>query len=257
VTEELEYTGLMALGWDALRGDTSAWEDRAFYLDLIRACGEPVLDVGCGTGRLLLDYLGLGIDIDGVEIPPDMVAILRAKANQAGLDLGRRVQLGAMESLDLPRRYRVILVPSSSFQLLLDPAHARAAMAGFRDHLAPGGTLAMPWIDVAQDHPGGAEDRFEKEALLSDGSTIRRTYRGWYDPTTELEHTDDLYERIVDGIVVERERQVRSPATRHYSTPAITALHEAAGFGDVRFLSGFSDEPMQPSDRIVTTLAKR
>ena len=54
------------------------------------------------------------------------------------------------------RRYRVVLVPSSSFRLLVEPAAAAAAMERFHDHLEPGGTLVMPWIDLAQDYPGGA-----------------------------------------------------------------------------------------------------
>ena len=66
-----EYHGLMAEAWDLLRGDTSGWEDRPFYLDLIRRFGEPSLDVGCGTGRLLLDYLAKGIEIDGIDVSPD------------------------------------------------------------------------------------------------------------------------------------------------------------------------------------------
>ena len=173
VATDLEYTGLKARAWDALRGDTSGWDDRGFYLELIGELGQPVLDVGCGTGRLLLDFLAQGIDIDGVELSPEMVAVLRTKAAVAGIDLAGRVHQAAMETMDLGRRYRVILVPSSSFQLLVEPAAAAAAMERFHDHLEPGGTLVMPWIDLAQDYPGGAVVDDIREAELPDGSVIR------------------------------------------------------------------------------------
>ncbi len=76
---DVEYVGLMAEEWDALRGDTSDWEDRHFFLEVIRERGEPVLDIGCGTGRLLLDYLQQGIDIDGVDNSAEMLACAGAR----------------------------------------------------------------------------------------------------------------------------------------------------------------------------------
>jgi ubiquinone/menaquinone biosynthesis C-methylase UbiE len=75
--EDYEYRGLISQAWDLLRGDTSNWGDRAFYRDIIRASGQPALDIGCGTGRLLLDYLADGIDIDGVDVSPEMLDICR------------------------------------------------------------------------------------------------------------------------------------------------------------------------------------
>jgi ubiquinone/menaquinone biosynthesis C-methylase UbiE len=257
VSEGLEYAGLKARSWDVLRGDTSDWADRAFYLDLIEERGQPVLDVGCGTGRLLLDFLAIGIDIDGVELSPDMVAILRAKADAAGLEVDDRVTVAAMESMALPRRYRLILVPSSSFQLLTDPTAAAAAMRRLHDHLEPNGTLAMPWIDISQDYPGGADDRRTTETTEPDGSILRLMYHGWFDAATGLEHTDERFVRLIDGTVVEDERIVRSPATRQYDRESIRGLHEAAGFDEVEWLSGFTRGPAMPDDRIVTTLARR
>jgi len=254
---ELEYTGLKALTWDSLRGDTSGWDDRAFYLGRIRELGHPVLDVGCGTGRLFLDYLALGIDIDGIEVSPDMLAILRTKAATTGLDVRGRVHEGAMESMALPRRYRVVLVPSSSFQLIVDPADARAAMVRLAEHLHVDGALIMPWIDIAADHPGGLDERRDEQAILPDGALVRRSYRAWFDAASGLEHSDDQYELVRHGVVVDRQRIVRSPATRHYPRAAIEELHAAAGLVDLRWVSGFSLDPVRDDDRIVTTLALR
>src|SRR5271168_2093708 len=112
---DYEYRGLMAATWDIKRGDTTNCEDRIFFRDIVHQYGQPALDVGCGTGRIVLDYLSEGVDIDGVDNSPEMLAICRVKAQQRGLQPNLYQQ--TMETLDLPRRYRTILVPSSSFQL--------------------------------------------------------------------------------------------------------------------------------------------
>ena len=251
--DDLEYTGLMAEAWDALRGDTSDWEDRAFFLELIRERGEPVLDVGCGTGRLLLDYLAADIDIDGLEIAPDMLAILRAKAVATGLDVSGRVHEGAMQTFSLPRRYRTVIVPSSSFQLLLDEADAIEAVGRFVAHLAPGGTLGMPFIRLERAY----DERWTAEATLSDGVLVRRTSRATFDPASGFEDTDDRWDVIRDGEIVRSERKVRSPATRAWSRPAIAQLYADAGLVDVTWYSGFTREPMRDDDEVTTVVGRR
>jgi ubiquinone/menaquinone biosynthesis C-methylase UbiE len=246
---EVEYVGLMAESWDALRGDTTSWDDRGFYLDVIRERGEPVLDVGCGTGRLLLDYLRLGIDIDGVDNSAEMLAICRRKADRDGL--GPNLYLQPMEDLELPRRYATIIVPSSSFQLVTDPADAVAALAGLRRHLEPGGTLAMPFI--AMDGP--REEHWVREAEMEDGSIVRRTASAAYDPDTRLESTDDLYEQLRDGSVVRSERHQRPNATRGYTPEQVGEMLDEAGFDEVEWCSNFTREPAQPGDEVFTVLA--
>ena len=115
----------------------------------------------------------------------------------------------------------------------------------------------MPWIDIARDYPHGAPAVDTKEVKLEDQSVIRLTFHGRFDPVTGLEHTDELFERLVSGRVDERERTVRSPATRQYDRATIQDLHSMAGFGDLRWLSGFTRDAARPGDRIVTTLARR
>jgi len=62
---------------------------------------------------------------------------------------------------------------------------------------------------------------------------------------------------VRDGVVVARERKLRSPGVQHYERAAIAALHAVAGLVELRFLSGFTRVPAAPGDRIVTTLARR
>ncbi|MFN8515833.1 MAG: class I SAM-dependent methyltransferase [Chloroflexia bacterium] len=95
---DYEYRGLMAATWDVLRGDTSRWGDRAAFREVIMRHGQPAIDVGCATGRLLLEYLAEGIDVDGVDVSPEMLDLCREKAAARGLRPTLYQQ--AMESLE-------------------------------------------------------------------------------------------------------------------------------------------------------------
>lgn len=247
----------MAESWDLFRGDTSNWEDRHFFLEVVQRFGEPVLDLGCGTGRILVDFLAQGIDIDGVDNSPEMLDLCRAKAAAAGLT--PRVYEQTMQALDLPRQYRTILVPSSSFQLLLDLADARRAIGQFVAHLLPGGVLAMPFMPLWRegDPLERAFDLTAQAVRPSDGATIRRWSRTWYEPAAQLEHTEDRYELVVDGEVVYRENHLQSPAVRGYRQEQALALYREAGLVEVHCLSGFTWGPASADDWVFTVLGQK
>src|SRR5207237_782347 len=61
-------------------------EDRDFYLELARAARGPVLDLACGSGRLLIPALAAGVDIDGLELESAMLGELTRKARARGLE---------------------------------------------------------------------------------------------------------------------------------------------------------------------------
>ncbi len=251
-----EYRGLMAQAWDVLRGDTSKWADRFMFLDLIVQNGQPVLDVGCGTGRLLVDFAGQGIDIDGVDNSPEMLALCRQKAASLGLPEPRLYEQ-YMETLALPRKYRTILVPSSSLQLVIEPEKVSRAMARLAAHLEPGGLLAAP-IMTLWNEGDPLEGEFERSAVReSDGVLFRRVARWRYDPAVECEHTEDLYQMIVDGKVVAEEQHSRSPATRSYTQAQARNLFEQAGLVDVHLYSEFTFDPACPEDTLFTVVGAK
>ena len=250
-----EYQGLMAEAWDVLRGDTSNWDDRFFYPKLIAMYGQPVLDVGCGTGRLVLDYLAQGLDVDGVDNSPDMLALCRRKAQAAGLTPVLHEQY--LETLSLPRRYRTILIPSSTLQLVTEPLMAVQALRRLYDHLEPGGVVAASVMDLWQAGEP-LEREWEQTAVrATDGATFRRVVRSRYDPASQLEHTSDLYQMIVNGQVVAEEQHQRSPATRAYTQAQIRAAFAQAGFSPIDLYSGFTLEPVKPDDTMFVVVGHK
>ena len=245
-----EYWGLIAQTWDLFRGDTSNWSDRFFFREVVRRYGEPVLDVGCGTGRLLLDFLADGVEIVGVDNSRHMLDLCHEKAAAQGLQPQLYEQ--QMEELDLPRRYQTILVPSSSFQLLTEPALAALAMERFYAHLLRGGVLVMPFMAIWNEgDPVETGWVLVREATFPDGTVARRWFRGWYDLEKMLEHTEDRYELLRDGEVVAEELHRRSPATQGYTLAQAAQLYQDAGFGALEFYRDFTWETAQPDDKVI------
>lgn len=247
-----EYYGLMVKYWDLLRGDTSNWEDRFFFLDVIKKYGEPVLDIGCAAGRLLLDYLSQGIDIDGVDVSSEMISLCRQNAAKRGLKPALYNQ--SMTELNLPRQYKTILVPSSSFQLLIKPAEPLQAAQSIYAHLERGGVFAAPFMALwAEGAP--LEGEFTQEAVRpEDGATVRR--RGWYrfHPETQMDDSRDIWEVIRDGQVIESETHAQAPATRSFTHAEAIALFGQVGFKNIQLFSGFTFEPVKPEDTIFSVI---
>ncbi len=255
--QEYEYRDLFAKTWDLFRGDTSQWEDRFFFREMINQYGGPVLDVGCGTGRLLLDYMLEGGDIDGVDISPEMLALCREKADQIGLNPTLYQQ--AMQDLDLPRRYRTIIVPSSSFQLVTDLDSAGRTMIRFFQNLETSGVLIMPFMLIWE--PGSPlqtdwEQDGEQERP-EDGTVIRRWSRARYDVENQLEHTETRFEVFLEGEIVASEYHTRTPATRWYTQSQARQLYRQAGFRDLQMYKEYSQEPASDEDTVFSLVGMK
>jgi SAM-dependent methyltransferase len=264
LTQTVEYRGLLAKTWDLLRGDTSVWPDRPFYRSLIELGRGPALDVGCGTGRLMLDYLAAGLDVDGVDNSSEMLEICRNKAAAAGIDIADRLFEQEMAELALTRRYSTIFVPSSSFQLLTDPSEADAAMARFYEHLVSNGVFVMSIMSKlwrGKEPPDQMQwspwRKLGERERSDDGTTVRRWIRTRYDHEQQLEHEENRYEVSRGDTIVESESHSRSPAVRWYSQTQAIACCERAGFATVTATSGFSLEPASPEDTTFCVIAKR
>ncbi|MEK7475717.1 MAG: class I SAM-dependent methyltransferase [Candidatus Coatesbacteria bacterium] len=243
------YSGLTASTWDLHRDTRYRWDDAQLFLELVREYGQPALDLGCGTGRILLDFLDEGIDIDGVDNAPDMLAICRTAAAAKGKSPALFEQ--SLETLDLPRRYGTILGPSSVLQLVCGPAGALGALRRIQSHLVPGGAfITMFSFDWREGEPldTGWQVHFEKPRP-EDGAVIRAFTREWREPATRCWHTEERFEVLKDGKVVATELHRRSPEGRWYSQGEALALYQEAGFGKLQLFRDFTRSPAGPDDR--------
>ena len=143
------HHGLVARYWAQFNDDFRPHEIPYFQRFVENGRG-PALDVGCGTGRLLLPYLRAGLDVDGCDVSPDMVALCRERAEREGFAPSLSVQ--PMHALELPRRYRTIYV-CGSFGLGSTREQDLEALRRFHAHLEPGGTLLVD-IEVPYADPG-------------------------------------------------------------------------------------------------------
>jgi SAM-dependent methyltransferase len=236
---EAHYRGLVAETYDLWFGDPP-FEDQAFYERRIAASGEPALEIGCGTGRLLLPYLSEGLDVDGLDASEEMLAICRRKAAAMGLEPTLHHQ--KMEALDLTRRFRTIYVAYGSFQVLLERAQILATLGRFRVHLTEGGQLLMAlFVPRLQHDP---ELRWHIQRVASrpeDGATILMHEACAYDRTEQVQTGWYRYEVVLDGQVVQTE--VRSMRQRWFTKHEITLLLERAGFGAIETFGDYRDEP--------------
>jgi ubiquinone/menaquinone biosynthesis C-methylase UbiE len=249
-----DYVGLLASTWDLWRDNTADWDDRVFFLDIVRRYGQPALDVGCGTGRLVLDYLAQGIDIDGLDNSPEMLAICESKAKRMGLS--PTLYLQRMETADLPRTYRTILAPSSTLQLLTDPDVARTTLHRLCSYLQPGGafvtSFAFEWRE-GDPLDTGWELLFEKRRP-EDGATVRSWTREWHEPAQQLWHAEQRFEVELGGKVIQAEQQRRSPEGRWYTQAQAVQLFRDAGLADIQLYHEFTRDPAQQGDRLFCAL---
>jgi SAM-dependent methyltransferase len=170
--------------------------DVQFYVDEARSAGGSVLEVGCGTGRILLPIARAGLTIDGLDASPQMLERcaenLRAESNA----VRRRVTLheGDARSFDLGRRFDFIIAPFRVMQHLTTTDAQLAFLGSVGRHLAPGGRLAF---DVFNPHfanlalADGKEREDTPDTPLTDGRAFRRAFRvsrvRWIDQVSEVE----------------------------------------------------------------------
>jgi len=224
---------------------TVSEQDVPFYTALAADAGGPVLELGCGTGRVLLPCAAAAGSAVGVDVSPSMLA--RAATAAAAAGLGARVELhrGDMRTVRLERRFPLVIIPFRSLFHLPRDDDWLAALATVRAHLAPGGRFAAnvfvpdpELIAARQDHHGLAGEVRHPDT----GQRVVLWEHTSFDTVAQVAHRRRVTEVLNDsGLVLERRHRLLDVYFRHPNE--VLYLLEAAGFTVDQLFGGFDGRP--------------
>ncbi|HET6596471.1 MAG TPA: class I SAM-dependent methyltransferase [Anaerolineales bacterium] len=261
---EIWHHGLVARDWAEFA--TEGGQEATYFKSLIERSGQPALDLGCGTGRLLLPYLQAGLHVDGVDYSRDMLEQCRQRAERDGLSPELYQQ--AMHELDLPRRYKTIYA-CGVIGLGGERRPTIQAIRRCYEHLRPGGTFAFDLTARWNDRPAYLsrlpENRHflpdewpssTERKLLADGTELEIAARTVSVDPLEETQTRQLRARLWrNGELLEE--QVHTQRYEEYGKNELLLVLERAGFSDVQIFGDYSDEPATADHKELIFVAQK
>ena len=218
-------------------------EDLAVYSALVNRQGGPVLDVGCGTGRVAFHLVRLGHRVVGVDPSKAMVERARRKLDRQGFGPEQVILYEAdVTRLALEEQFKLAVFAYNGFMHLTGHAEQLAALAAIRRHLTNGGLLALDLPNAIEvfarpEDPALVLERVFKDPIT--GETVMQQSIASLNRITQLMDVTWIYDRIAaDGRVT---RTVVPLVLRYTFLSEMELLLEKAGlrlgevYGDYDF----------------------
>lgn len=258
---QIWHYGLMAEIWAEFLTNTPELD---FYRQQIKHFGQPVLDLACGTGRLLLPLLQAGIDIDGCDVSADMLKLCREKAAQKGLTPHLYEQ--AMHQFDAPRRYKIIYI-CDAFGLVANRHQNLDTLACCFRHLDQDGALILNieaeynlpdawqfWLkETRQRLPEPWPEQGKKRTAANGVDYVSRFRLLEIDPLEQSYVRQVRLEKWQNGKLLVREEYTLRGFM--FFRNEVEWMLNVAGFGHVTVLGDYSDKAATPNHNNLVFIA--
>lgn len=240
--------------WENAR--TMGRRDVAFWEQLACRVAGPVLELGCGTGRIAVPVAKSGVHVVGIDRSAPMLA--RAQQRLRRTRLARRVSLvrGDIRHLPFPRpaAFGMVMAPYGILQSLLRDADLAATLKGVAGVLTPGAVFG---VDLVADLPGWQEYRHEQR--LSGWRPGRRSH---------VRLIESVRQDRKRGLTIFQqeyiERKGREQVSRQFdlafrtvTVPQMTRRIERAGFKVTAVLGDYDGKPWDARAEVWVILAER
>ncbi len=229
-----------------------ARQDIDFFVDYSRKAGGKTLELGCGTGRVLVPTALAGCEITGLDLSPYMIKKCREKIKRLPREVRKNVLIiqGNMTNFSTGEEYALITIPFRPFQHLIAVNEQKACLNSISKHLSIKGKLVFdvyhPFLPRIPEPKFFMEMEVAPPLTLTDGRVIKRTNR------TAAFHRAEQYNDIEFIFYVKypdgkEERLVQTFPMRYYYRYEIEHLLSLCGFKIVELFgnydkSKFSDD---------------
>lgn len=204
---ELMYDAV-AKYFDLIHQDLT--EDIEFLAKLSAATDGPILELGCGTGRILGPLARKGHEVTGIDSNAAMLNLAHQKVIGMTKSIREKVTLikADMAHFDLDQQFKMAIFGYNTFMHLSSSA-VDTSLTCVRRHLAPGA-----WLIIDVDNPYEMADQSEDHLLLFEDplalpesdQILVRTSSSWLEPEKQLRHLTWLFDRSPrDGGVLHRD----------------------------------------------------
>jgi SAM-dependent methyltransferase len=218
------YLSLEAELHDAFWADEDGHSEVGLMADFLNLHPGRALEVGSGSGRLMLPLLERGFEIEGLELSEDMLHLCRNRA--AAHKLRPALHHGDMSAWQSDSPFQSLLAPAFTLHLAADPA---ATLRHWHQLLEPGGalylTLFIPFAELLGELPENQWYR-DHAAKLADGRKAWMETRHQIDIPNRLLHREHRYHLSGRGRRTHQSRQT----LRWFHPAEIAPLLEKAGF---------------------------
>ena len=223
--------------------------DREFFVSYSRKAAGKTLELGCGTGRVLIPTAEAGCAIVGLDLSEFMLARCREKLKRLPGSVRDRVTLvqSSMTDFDLPETFDLVTIPFRPFQHLVSVQDQLACLRCINRHLSGGGRLILDLLQVNFSFLLNPDSFIETEnfsgAELPGGRTLRRTHRLVHTHRAEQYNDVELIHYVThpDGT---EERLVQAFPFRYFFRYEIEHLLARCGFEVQDVFGNYDKSPL-------------
>jgi SAM-dependent methyltransferase len=219
-------------------------DDLLMYENFARRCGSPVLELGCGTGRVALHLACAGFEVIGLDASPAMLELGRAKLVRAGLTEQVDLLEADLRNFALDQRFALATLAINTFMHFLTVADQVHVLTTTRQHLRPGGLLIVDLPRADFSPPADASEQLTLNQTLTDpasGQTILKLVAATLDPATQTRHLTLAYDETSGKGIVRR--TVASFSVHYFFRYEVELLLDKAGFTVEALYGSYDLEP--------------